>query len=42
MKISDDNSALRWSKLNKNLFKNYLQERYGKRIAERMVVFIDS
>ena len=39
--MSDDGSALRWAKLNRNLFKLFLQERYGRRLAERMVSFID-
>lgn len=41
MKLAEDDSALRWSKLNKNNLKLHLQDRYGKRISERMFQFLE-
>ena len=40
--MSEDDSAIRWAKLNKNAFRSFLQERYGKKMGEKMVQFIDT
>ena len=34
-------NSLKWAKLNRNLFRDFLQERYGKKIAEKMINFIE-
>lgn len=41
MKMCEDDSGIRWSRLNKQSFKQMLSERYGKKISERMVAFIE-
>jgi hypothetical protein len=40
--ISDEGTNVKWCKLNRNMFKNYLQERYGKKLSDRMVLFLDT
>ena len=40
--MSEDDSALRWCKLNKNTFKNYLADRYGKKVSDRMLNYLES
>jgi hypothetical protein len=34
----DEKASLRWSKFNKTLFKNFLVERYGKRMTEFFII----
>lgn len=41
MKMSEDTTSLRWCKLNRNSLKNFLSDRYGRKIAERMTNFIE-
>ena len=40
--VSEEGHNVKWCKLNRNLFKNYLQERYGKKLSDRMLLFIDT
>eukprot|EP00347_Sterkiella_histriomuscorum_P000292 403376443 len=42
LKMAEDDSVLRWSKLNKNNLKQFLQDRYGKRVSERMLSFLEN
>ncbi|CDW83717.1 UNKNOWN [Stylonychia lemnae] len=42
LKLAEDDSALRWSKLNRNTFKQFLQDRYGRKISERMITYIEA
>lgn len=40
--VSDEGNSVKWCKLNRNLFKNHLVERYGRRITERILLFLDT
>ncbi len=39
--MSEDESALRWSRLNKNSFRTFLSDRYGRKIADKMLNFLE-
>jgi hypothetical protein len=40
--ISDDGNNVKWCKLNRNLLKNHLIIRYGKKITDRILLFLDT
>lgn len=40
--VSDEGNNVKWCKLNRNLFKNHLAERYGKVLTERIMHFLDT
>jgi hypothetical protein len=42
IKMSEEETSLKWCKLNKNSLKVFLSERYGKKISERMLIFLES
>jgi len=40
--MSEDGTNVKWCKLNRNYFKMHLSSRYGKKITERMLYFLDT
>lgn len=40
--LSEDGSNYKWCKLNRNLFKQHLQARYGKKLTDRILLFLDT
>lgn len=40
--MSEDQTSLRWCKLNRNAMKLFIQDRYGKKISDRMIIFLES
>jgi hypothetical protein len=40
--ISEDGTNVKWCKLNRNTFKAHLSSRYGKKVTDRMMHFLDT
>lgn len=40
--VSDESNSVKYCKLNRNMFKAHLQKRYGKKLSDRMLLFIDT
>ena len=40
--ISEDGTNVKWCKLNRNIFKAHLSSRYGKKVTDRMMHFLDT
>jgi hypothetical protein len=40
--MSEDGSSVKWCKLNRATFKTHLSLRYGKRVTDRMMYFLDT
>jgi hypothetical protein len=40
--MSEEGSNVKWCKLNRNSFKAHISSRYGKKVMERMMYFLDT